>query len=108
MSTTPRQPMPPRTVLVTGAARRLGRETALALAAAGMLWFSLLEPSSSYTTHLMPAMFLTALGLGAGFLPMTLGAVAGVAHARVVEQEHQVGRVPVQVSVFSRSGIATR
>ncbi|MBB2943375.1 EmrB/QacA subfamily drug resistance transporter [Actinoplanes lutulentus] len=50
----------------------------LVVAAGGMLWFSQLEPSSSYLTHLMPAMFLTALGLGAGFLPMTLGAVAGV------------------------------
>ncbi|GAA4736789.1 MFS transporter [Phytohabitans rumicis] len=48
------------------------------IAAAGMVWFSLLEPTSSYATHLMPAMFVTALGLGASFLPMTLGAVAGV------------------------------
>jgi len=50
----------------------------LVIAAAGMLWFSLLEPASSYTTHLMPAMFITALGLGASFLPMTLGVMAGV------------------------------
>jgi NAD(P)-dependent dehydrogenase (short-subunit alcohol dehydrogenase family) len=35
MSTSPSTPSPARTVLVTGAARRLGRETALALSAAG-------------------------------------------------------------------------
>ncbi|WP_052720367.1 MFS transporter [Actinoplanes rectilineatus] len=52
----------------------------LTIAAVGMLWFSRLEPSSSYTGHLMPAMFVTALGLGAGFLPMTLGVMAGVDH----------------------------
>ena len=50
----------------------------LVVAAGGMLWLSLLEPSSSYFTHLMPAMFITALGLGASFLPMTLGAISGV------------------------------
>ncbi|WP_272919016.1 MFS transporter [Streptomyces sp. SID4985] len=50
----------------------------LVVAAGGMLWFSPLEPSSSYFTHLMPAMFITALGLGASFLPMTLGAISGV------------------------------
>ncbi|MDG4800113.1 MFS transporter [Micromonospora sp. WMMD980] len=59
---------PPRAIAAPG----------LVLAAGGMLWFSLLEPSSSYATHLMPAMFVTAVGLGASFLPMTLGAVSGV------------------------------
>ncbi|MEW1722884.1 MFS transporter [Streptomyces sp. NPDC093109] len=50
----------------------------LVLGAAGMFWFSTLEPGSSYATHLMPAMFVTALGLGMSFVPMTLGAVSGV------------------------------
>lgn len=50
----------------------------LLVAAAGMLWFATLEPDSSYATHLMPAMFVTALGLGMCFVPMTLGAVSGV------------------------------
>ncbi|MFC7451184.1 MFS transporter [Rhodococcus daqingensis] len=53
----------------------------LIVAAAGMGWFALLEPDSSYLTHLMPAMFVTALGLGISFLPMTLGAVSGVTDA---------------------------
>ncbi|MFD8956265.1 MFS transporter [Streptomyces anulatus] len=52
----------------------------LVLAGAGMLWLSRLTPDSSYLTDLMPAMFITAVGLGTGFLPMTLGAVSGVAH----------------------------
>ncbi|MGW6454973.1 MFS transporter [Streptomyces sp. NPDC055078] len=50
----------------------------LLIAAAGMLWFSTLEPGSSYAGHLAPAMFVTGLGLGSGFVPMTLGAVSGV------------------------------
>lgn len=50
----------------------------LVLAAAGLVWFAFLGPDSSYWTHLLPAMFVTALGLGVTFLPMTLGAVSGV------------------------------
>ncbi|MFJ7279363.1 MFS transporter [Kitasatospora sp. NPDC098663] len=52
----------------------------LVLAGTGLLWLSRLTPDSSYLTHLMPAMFVTAVGLGTGFLPMTLGAVSRVAH----------------------------
>jgi EmrB/QacA subfamily drug resistance transporter len=50
----------------------------LVLAAAGMLWFATLTPDSDYLTHLMPAMLVTAAGLGLSFLPMTIGAVSGV------------------------------
>ncbi|CAM2791872.1 MFS transporter [Prescottella defluvii] len=53
----------------------------LVVAAIGMAWLAMLEPGSSYLTHLMPAMFVTAVGLGSSFLPMTLGAVSGVTHA---------------------------
>ncbi|RNG38835.1 MFS transporter [Streptomyces botrytidirepellens] len=66
--------------LVAHLAPRLIAGPGLAVAAAGMVWFSTLEPDSSYTGHLMPAMFVTALGLGMGFVPMTLGAVSGVRH----------------------------
>ncbi|MER8044167.1 MFS transporter [Streptomyces sp. NPDC094032] len=52
----------------------------LVLAAAGMLWLGSLTPDSSYWAHLMPAMFITAVGLGTSFLPVTLGAVSGVGH----------------------------
>ncbi|MFC5151771.1 MFS transporter [Streptomyces amakusaensis] len=50
----------------------------LLLAALGMLWFSTLDTGSPYATQLAPAMFLTGLGLGSGFVPMTLAAVSGV------------------------------
>ncbi|MFI7190075.1 MFS transporter [Nocardia nova] len=53
----------------------------LALAAAGMFWFSTLTVDSGYVTALLPAMLITSIGLGLSFLPMTLGAVAGVGHA---------------------------
>ncbi|MEY9968278.1 EmrB/QacA subfamily drug resistance transporter [Streptacidiphilus sp. MAP12-16] len=66
--------------LVTHLAPRLIAGPGLLVAAAGMLWFSTLTPNSSYTTHLAPAMFVTALGLGASFVPMTLGAVHHVQH----------------------------
>ncbi|MFG3259201.1 MFS transporter [Streptomyces sp. NPDC048172] len=51
----------------------------LLIAALGLFWFSTLGADASYATELMPAAFVTALGLGAGFVPMTLGAVSGVA-----------------------------
>ncbi|WP_328508969.1 DHA2 family efflux MFS transporter permease subunit [Streptomyces mirabilis] len=66
--------------LVTHLAPRLIAGPGLLVAAVGMLWFATLEPDSSYTGHLMPAMFVTALGLGMSFVPMTLGAVSGVSH----------------------------
>ncbi|MFD7507056.1 MFS transporter [Streptomyces sp. NPDC059850] len=66
--------------LVAHLAPRLIAGPGLAVAAAGMVWFSTLEPDSSYAGQLMPAMFVTALGLGMGFVPMTLGAVSGVRH----------------------------
>jgi EmrB/QacA subfamily drug resistance transporter len=66
--------------LVARLAPRVIAAPGLLVAAAGMFWFSALEPDSSYTGHLMPAMFVTALGLGMSFVPMTLGAVSGVGH----------------------------
>ncbi|MBK3574355.1 MFS transporter [Streptomyces sp. MBT65] len=66
--------------LVAHIAPRLIAAPGLLVAAVGMFWFATLEPDSSYAGHLMPAMFVTALGLGMSFVPMTLGAVSGVAH----------------------------
>ncbi|KPI22551.1 MFS transporter [Streptomyces sp. NPDC054950] len=64
--------------LVTHVAPRLVAAPGLLVAAGGMFWFTALTPDSSFTTHLMPAMFVTALGLGMSFVPMTLGAVHAV------------------------------
>ncbi|MFI0444549.1 MFS transporter [Actinomadura sp. 6N118] len=66
--------------LITHVAPRMIAGPGLLVAAAGMLWFATLEPDSSYAGHLMPAMLVTGLGLGTGFVPMTLGAVSGVQH----------------------------
>lgn len=66
--------------LITHFAPRLIAGPGLLVGAVGMFWFATLEPDSSYAAHLMPAMFVTALGLGMSFVPMTLGAVSGVAH----------------------------
>ncbi|MGW5864687.1 MFS transporter [Streptomyces sp. NPDC055239] len=66
--------------LIAKVAPRLLAGPGLLVATAGMLWFATLTPASSYATHLMPAMFVTGLGLGMSFVPMTLGAVSGVAH----------------------------
>ncbi|MFE2944156.1 MFS transporter [Streptomyces sp. NPDC059255] len=66
--------------LVTHVASRVVAAPGLLVAAAGMFWFTRLAPDSSYPAHLMPAMFVTALGLGVSFVPMALGAVHAVAH----------------------------
>jgi EmrB/QacA subfamily drug resistance transporter len=66
--------------LVARLAPRLIAGPGLLVAAVGMFWFATLEPDSSYAAHLMPAMFVTALGLGMSFVPMTLGAVSAVSH----------------------------
>ncbi|MET7730324.1 MFS transporter [Streptomyces sp. NPDC005402] len=66
--------------LVTRLSPRLIAGPGLLVGAGGMLWFANLEPGSSYAGHLLPAMFVTAVGLGLSFVPMTLGAVSGVDH----------------------------
>jgi predicted MFS family arabinose efflux permease len=47
----------------------------------GMLLLSSLTPSSSYPTHILPAIALVGLGMGFIFVPVTLTAVSGVAPA---------------------------
>ncbi|MFE2286232.1 MFS transporter [Streptomyces sp. NPDC059443] len=63
--------LPPRLVAGPG----------LLVAATGLFWLSRLTPHSSYAGTLMPAMFITAAGLGLSFVPLTLGAVRGVDEA---------------------------
>jgi predicted MFS family arabinose efflux permease len=62
---------------------RLGTQTLIVTgtiaAGFGLLWLSSLRPSSSYAFHLLPAILLIAAGMGCIFVPITLGAVAGVA-----------------------------
>lgn len=65
--------------LVAKVPPRLLTGPGLCVAAAGMFWLSTLTPGSSYATRLAPAMFVTAVGLGCCFVPMTLSAVSGIA-----------------------------
>ncbi|WP_327692564.1 MFS transporter [Streptomyces sp. NBC_00459] len=66
--------------LVTHFAPRLIAALGLTIAAAGMFSFATLETDSSYAAHLVPAMFVTAIGLGAAFVPLTVTTVSGVDH----------------------------
>ncbi|MDX3243216.1 MFS transporter [Streptomyces sp. ME18-1-4] len=66
--------------LVTHFAPRLIAALGLTIGAAGMFWFATLETNSSYAGHLVPAMFVTATGLGAAFVPLTVTSVSGVDH----------------------------
>ncbi|MFE0102569.1 MFS transporter [Streptomyces sp. NPDC059009] len=59
-------------------APRLVAGPGLLVAAGGLFWFATLTSDASYVKDLMPAMFVTAVGLGMCFVPMTLGAVSGV------------------------------
>jgi predicted MFS family arabinose efflux permease len=45
----------------------------------GLLVLSSLTPSSSYPAHVLPGILLVAAGMGSIFVPVTLGAVSGVA-----------------------------
>jgi EmrB/QacA subfamily drug resistance transporter len=45
----------------------------------GLLFLSRLTPSSSYVGHVLPGILLVAAGMGTIFVPVTLGAVSGVA-----------------------------
>jgi len=59
---------PPRAVAVPG----------LVLGAIGLYWLSTLTASSTYATHVLPALLLTYFGLGLGFMPTSLTAVCQV------------------------------
>ena len=58
----------PRPLMVTGAAA----------ASVGMFWFSRITVHSTYATGLLPAMLVTAAGLGMLFVPLSLSALTGV------------------------------
>jgi EmrB/QacA subfamily drug resistance transporter len=64
--------------LVTHMPPRLIAGPGLIVAAAGMVWFATLKTDSSYAGHLLPAMLVTGIGLGLGFVPLTLGAMSHV------------------------------
>jgi EmrB/QacA subfamily drug resistance transporter len=49
--------------------------------AAGLLLFSRVPADGAYLADVLPAALLTAAGLGASFVPVTIAAVAGVEHS---------------------------
>lgn len=61
------QKLPPRIIAGVG----------LVMAAVGLFLYSQLTPSASYASDLLPAMLITAVGLGLTFVPFTLAAVSG-------------------------------
>mgnify|MGYP001236464723 CR=1 FL=1 len=63
-------------------APRLLAGPGLVVAAGGMVWLSGLEVDSTYLWHVMPALFLSAFGLGVAAVTLTLTAVHGVAGER--------------------------
>jgi EmrB/QacA subfamily drug resistance transporter len=64
---------PPRAIALPG----------FALAVAGLLWLSALEPDASYWSDLMVPFLIASAGLGLAFFPMTLTVVHGVAEPEV-------------------------
>ena len=83
--------------LVERLAPRLVAGPGLLVAAAGMAWLSTVTMASSYAVHILPALFITSLGLGIGAVTMTLTAVHGVAEERagvasaLVNMAQQIG-----------------
>src|ERR671921_645545 len=71
----------------------------LLLGALGMLWLSTLTVDSSYSAHVMPALFLASFGLGMAAVTMTLTAVHGVA-------EDQAGVASALVNMAQQIGAA--
>jgi predicted MFS family arabinose efflux permease len=84
----------------------------LVAAAGGMLWLSTLTTASAYAWHVMPALLLTAFGLGLSFVVLTLTAVHGVAAGRagvasaLVNMAQQIGAA-LGLALFTTIAIAT-
>jgi EmrB/QacA subfamily drug resistance transporter len=64
--------------LVTRIEPRYLISSGMVSAASGLLWLSKLTITSSYASHVFPAIVLIAVGMGLVFVPITLAAVAGV------------------------------
>jgi hypothetical protein len=71
----------------------------LIIAAGGMYWPSTLTVSSSFATHVLPAVFVTSFGLGVAAIAVTLTAVHGVA-------EQQAGIALALVNMAQQIGAA--
>jgi Na+/melibiose symporter-like transporter len=64
--------------LVTRIGPRIPLAAGLAVAGAGMLILSRISADGRYVTDLLPGLLVTGLGLGAGFVALSIGALEGV------------------------------
>jgi predicted MFS family arabinose efflux permease len=53
--------------------------TGMVLAAAGLIYFTRISPQGSYLGTLLPGFLLAGVGMGLSFVPVTIGAMSGVA-----------------------------
>jgi len=58
---------------------RLVLTLGMALAAGGLIYFAQIAPNGTYLGTLLPGFLLAGVGLGLSFVPVTIGAVSGVA-----------------------------
>jgi sugar phosphate permease len=94
-------------VLAPRAIGRLGPKpttvTGLLLLTAGMAWLSLISPDGSFTTDVLPASLLAALGMSLAFIP-SLG--TAISSARPEEGGLASGIVNTSYQVGSALGLA--
>jgi EmrB/QacA subfamily drug resistance transporter len=98
--------------LIESLVPRLIAVPGLVLGAVGMAWLSTLDANSSYVGHVMPAVFVTSLGLGMSAVSMTLTAVHGVADewtgvaSAVVNMSQQIGAA-LGLAVFTTVAVSS-
>ena len=66
--------------LVTRIGVRPVMTVGLALTTAGMVWYSQIGPHSHFASGLLPGYILVGVGMAFSFIPMSIAALAGVAH----------------------------
>jgi sugar phosphate permease len=98
-------------VLVTRVGTRVPLAVGLAVAGVGLLLLARIPADGSYVTDLLPGLLVTGLGLGTGFVSLSIGALEGVAErdaglaSGLVNTTQQVGGA-LGVAVLSTLAIS--